>query len=142
MTETLIGIAVILGSGLIGREALVKEQTSLKTTLHHLEAYQDVIGLLALISGIFGLYHSIATGLSNLYTPIYWLFWTSSNMIAVAIGLTLCLPLFYPRLQEEFPTLSLLCSYIEQKVNHRPSTWCWLGLILGSWRALFPWLAA
>ena len=142
MTETLAGIVIILASGLIGRDILINEQPSLKTTLHHLEAYQDVIGLFALFFGLFGLYHSLATGLLNVYTPIYWCLWSISNVIAINVGLTLCFPLFQQRLDQGPHWLALLFSFIETKVRQAPNFWCWFGLILGTWRLLFPWLSS
>jgi hypothetical protein len=141
MTETLIGIVVILASGLVGRELLIEEQPSLKTTLYHLEAYQDIIGLLSLLSGLLGLYHSLATGLANIYTPIYWGLWTSSNFIAIHVGVSLCFPLLEQRLEQGVPTLAFLCKLLTNKVSQNPSWWCWFGILLGTWRVLFPWLA-
>ncbi|MAD61017.1 MAG: hypothetical protein CMH49_05825 [Myxococcales bacterium] len=140
MLESFIGFILILASGLIGKEVLLKEQPSLRITLHHLEAYRDILGLCALLTGILGLYHGISTSLSHTYTPVYWLTWTSSNFIALVVGLSLCLEMISSRIKKLSLQLYRLCQVSKLLVDASPKPWCWLGLTLGTWRALWPWL--
>jgi hypothetical protein len=139
--ETFIGLIIVLASGLVGTQVLIDEQPSLKITLHHLNAYRDVIGLCALIGGLLGMYHSFSTGFSTLYSPIYWLSWTSSNIIALCVGIYLASTLLVIKIPPRYPSLIKLCAYIRNFVDERSHAFCWLGLALGSWRVLYPWLS-
>ena len=140
MLESFIGFILVLASGLIGKEVLLREQPSLKITLHHLEAYRDILGLCALLTGFLGLYHGISTSLSHTYTPVYWLTWTSSNLIALVVGLSLCLEMISSRIKTISPQLYRFCQVSKLLIDARPKPWCWFGLTLGTWRALWPWL--
>ena len=140
MLESFIGFILVLASGLIGKEVLLEEQPSLKITLHHLEAYRDILGLCALLTGLLGLYHGVSTSLSHTYTPFYWLTWTSSNLIALVVGLSLSLEMIAARIKTISLQLYKVCHIIKLLVDARPTPWCWLGLALGTWRALWPWL--
>ena len=142
MLETFLGVMLTLASGLIGRESLLREQPSLKITLHHLEAYQDIIGLCCFLGGLFGLYHSVSTAVSTTYTPLYWLAWSSSNLIATLVGLSLCFVIIEGKLNELSSRLHQLCAHIAATVSAAPDRLCWLGLALGTWRTLYPWLSA
>lgn len=142
MLETFLGIMLTLASGLIGRDTLLREQPSLKITLHHLEAYQDIIGLCCLIGGIFGLYHGASTAISTTYSPLYWLAWSGSNLIASLTGLTLCFIVVEEKIKEFSTRLHQFCMHITTTVAASPDRLCWLGLTLGTWRALNPWLSA
>lgn len=138
--ETFIGLIIILASGLAGTQVLIDEQPSLKITLHHLNAYRDVIGLCALIGGLLGMYHSVSTGLSTIYSPLYWLSWTSSNLIALCVGIHLAYTLIVIKVPHRYLSFIKLCTYIRDLVAQRSHAFCWLGLALGSWRVLYPWL--
>ena len=142
MLETFLGVMLTLASGLIGRESILREQPSLKITLHHLEAYQDVIGLCCLGGGILGLYHSASTSISNTYSPLYWLAWSGSNLIATLVGLTLCFVVIEAKIRDFSTRLHELCVHIAATVEASPNRLCWLGLALGTWRAIHPWLNA
>lgn len=139
MLESFIGFILVLGSGLVGKEALLNEQPSLKITLHHLEAYKEILGICALVAGILGLYHSLSTGLSTTYTPIYWLMWTCSNLVATMIGLSLSLEVITTKIRKFSTRLYTLCHLSKLFVDSKPAPWSWLGLALGTWRALWPW---
>lgn len=138
--ETFIGLIIILASGLAGTQVLIDEQPSLKITLHHLNAYRDVIGLCALIGGLLGMYHSVSTAFSTIYSPLYWLSWTSSNLIALCVGIHLAYMLIVIKVPHRYFSLIRLCTYIRDLVTQRSHAFCWLGLALGSWRVLYPWL--
>lgn len=140
MLESFIGFILVLASGLIGKKALLDEQPSLKITLHHLEAYQDILGLCSLSMGLLGLYHGVSTGLSHTYTPIYWLTWTGSNLIALCVGLSLSFEIIANRIETFSSRLHSFCKISKLLVDAKPAPWCWLGLALGTWRALWPWL--
>jgi hypothetical protein len=142
MLETFMGIMLILASGLLGHERLLKEQPSLKITLHHLDAYRDVIGLCCLIGGLLGIYHSLSTALTHVYTPIYWLAWASSNLIAVLTGQALCFAIISARINRISMEVYQWCARLTEVVIAAPSRLSWLGLGLGAWRALYPWLSA
>lgn len=142
MVETFVGLMIVLASGLAGNQVLIDEQPSLKITLHHLEAYRDIIGLCTLISGLLGMYHSVCTSLSNLYSPIYWLCWTLSNLIAICVGIQLTFMVIKAHLPQNYTSLLALSSFIQRCVEQSPRVFCWLGLTLGSWRILYPWLGA
>ena len=89
MFESLVGLILLVGSGLVGREILLREQPALKPTLHHLDVYRDAIGLALTLLSVGGIYHSVSTGISHEYTPIYWCFWSFSNFCGFALGVAL-----------------------------------------------------
>lgn len=140
MLESFIGFILVLASGLIGKEVLLSEQPSLRLTLHHLEAYRETLGFCALLTGFLGLYHGLSTGLSHVYTPIYWLAWTSSNLVALLVGLSLCFDIIATRIKTFSIKLHQCCQVSKLLIDSKPAPWCWLGLSLGTWRALWPWL--
>ena len=140
MVETFVGLMIVLASGLASKQVLIDEQPSLKVTIHHLEAYREIIGLCTLLCGLLGIYHSLSTSLSNLYSPIYWLFWTVSNCIAICVGVNLTFILIKAQLPQSYATLLALSTVLKEKVERHPHLFCWLGLTLGSWRILYPWL--
>ena len=142
MLETFMGVMLTLASGILGRDRLLQEQPSLKIMLHHLDAYKDVIGICCLVGGLLGLYHSLSTALTHDYSPVYWLAWSSSNLIAVLVGQALCFVIIEARLEELSERVHLWCSQLVKVVTLAPVRLSWLGLALGVWRALYPWLGA
>ena len=140
MIESFVGLMLLIGCGLFGRELLLREQASLRVTLHHIEAYRDAIGLTLGGLCLGGLYHSASTGFTERYTPVYWSAWTLSNVIGVAVGVTLCAELWSRSLIHRAVTLYRLGRWIEEAAQARVDALCWSGLALGAWRLLHPWL--
>ena len=140
MIESLTGFILLIGSGLVGRELLLKEQPALKPTLHHLEAYRDAIGLALSVLALGGLYHAVSTALTHQYPPLYWCIWSLSNILGLALGVTLCFELWEPHFSTQYQRTHrvglVLCSLVNQ---HLP-LFCWGGLALGGWRAIHPWV--
>ena len=140
MLESLTGLILIIGSGLIGQDTLLREQPALKPTIHHLEAYRDAIGMSLLILSLGGLYHAISTALTHQYTPIFWCMWSLSNLCGFMFSVTLCFELWDLRLSIAHPRIhqagSIICTFVDRHLS-----WlCWSGLALGSWRAIHPWM--
>ena len=140
MFESLIGLILLIGSGLVGREVLLREQPALKPTLHHLDVYRDAIGMALALLSVGGLYHSVSTSLSHEYTPIYWCFWSISNLCGFTLGVALSFDTWDPYFSSHYPRIHQIGLLICGAVNTRLTLLCWSGLALGCWRTLHPWV--
>ena len=140
MLETFLGVMLTLASGLLVVRVFCV--SNLPWSPSSSRAYQDVIGLCCLGGGVFGLYHSASTAVSTTYSPLYWLAWSGSNLIATLVGLTLCFVVIEAKIKDFSTRLHELCVHIASTVAASPNRLCWLGLALGTWRALHPWLSA
>jgi hypothetical protein len=140
MIESLTGLILIIGSGLIGRDVLLKKQPVLKPTLHHLEAYRDAIGLVLSILSLGGVYHSMSTALTHQYTPVFWCVWSLSNLCGLMLGIALCFDLWDPKLSSQYPRIHQIGAVICALVSRYLPLLCWSGLALGGWRSIHPWI--
>ena len=98
-----------------------------------------ILVALALLS-VGGLYHSVSTSLSHDYTPVYWCFWSLSNLCGFTVGVALSFDVWDPYFSSHYPRIHQFGLLICAAVNARLATLCWSGLTLGCWRTLHSWV--
>lgn len=140
MIESLTGLILLIGSGLVGRAILIEQQPALKPTLHHLDAYRDAIGLALLILSLGGIYHTVSTAFTHQYTPVYWCVWSLSNLCGFMLGVSLCFDLWNPYFPSRYPRIHQIGLSISATTDRYLAILCWSGLALGGWRTLHPWI--
>ena len=141
MIESISGLLLILACGLLGREDLIKEQPSLKTTLHHLDAYRDAIGLGLLITSLCGVYHAVMTACTSAYVPLYWMTWSTSCGVGLLCGIALSFDLIGPTCKQGPAVLYHMLFWLAHRTVNASRTLSWLGMLLGVWRILHVWLS-
>lgn len=140
MIESFTGLILLIASGLFGREILLKEQPSLKVTLHHLEAYRDATGVILIALTLGGIYHSISTALTHQYPPLYWCAWSLSSLIGFVIGVAISADLWSVTLTPHAPRLGVIGQAILEYAQRSATRYTWTGLALGAWRFIHPWV--
>lgn len=140
MFETIAGVLLVLGSGLIGREYISEEQPSLTSTLRLLDAYRDAIGLGVLITSLIGSYQCIMTACVRVYVPLYWTLWSASSLMGIMIGSALSYDFFHAHAKEP-NRFHMILQWFARRGVSAASWMCWVGLTLGVWRTLNFWVS-
>ena len=98
MIEFCVGWLLILAGGCVGQNHLVQVQPTLKTTLHHLEAYRESIGLFNLLISFGSLFHFVSHATTHTYSPLYWFLSISVCILGVSLGLLMSIHFLNPYL--------------------------------------------